>query len=435
VKTKSLLLFLLITQCTTFFGQLEKIIHIGSTIYNCPLQANDSILIAGDSSRIMISRDNGDNWSRLDDFQNPHFTGITLTGNEITIVDINNYKGHIYTTKNYGIDWEKIDLGNWYIWNPLHVKTGDTIITRGKISLDKAKTWKSIDNGSNTCANGPCYNYASRNVYSQNARINDSKIYANMYIQIQYDSRRPSWYTEYGLHKSLDGGVTWTPLNMRSTVEYYSFNGYKGIDFNSRALFYSIEEGLYSSASDGENWKLILPKYLHYLKVDGDTIIGINEANIYFSKDQGLSWQINETALKNLSSPYAFAKNKDYIFFKSSNDVYRMALDSIIFNPIEFDLSQDSVSVQPLYDPNKLTSLSEISSTKSALIYPNPTNDVIYVNSEQLSKIEIIDMKGQILFSELNQNSVQLSSLKSGIYFVKVTLKNDEAVFEKIIKN
>jgi hypothetical protein len=75
-------------------------------------------------------------------------------------------------------------------------------------------------------------------------------------------------------------------------------------------------------------------------------------------------------------------------------------------------------------------------------IYPNPVNDRLYIETQTLTQtlsIEIYDIYGRVQIlrnSETQQlsNSIDVSNLKSGIYFVKVRTEEGDIV-KRIIRN
>ena len=77
---------------------------------------------------------------------------------------------------------------------------------------------------------------------------------------------------------------------------------------------------------------------------------------------------------------------------------------------------------------------------KSFEVFPNPFLNHISINTRYNSsfKIEIINLLGKIVFSKKNvfsNQKIDLSSIKSGIYFLKVIYKNDSTLLiKKIIK-
>ncbi|MFA9388539.1 MAG: autotransporter-associated beta strand repeat-containing protein [Prolixibacteraceae bacterium] len=75
-------------------------------------------------------------------------------------------------------------------------------------------------------------------------------------------------------------------------------------------------------------------------------------------------------------------------------------------------------------------------------IYPNPVNDVLYIQLDnwngEIVKVKIIDITGEIRISHNfetgDQNIIQLESLSAGVYFVKIDW-NKQAYNYKIIKH
>ena len=92
-----------------------------------------------------------------------------------------------------------------------------------------------------------------------------------------------------------------------------------------------------------------------------------------------------------------------------------------------------------------LSSINEIRATQpSLLISPNPANDFIYIqadNFNKLSKIEIIDYCGRIIYTETISQSekkykknIPLSNYKKGFYLIKAT-SQDLIKIQKMIIN
>ena len=74
-------------------------------------------------------------------------------------------------------------------------------------------------------------------------------------------------------------------------------------------------------------------------------------------------------------------------------------------------------------------------STLEGSLFPNPSSSQITVAiNAPLSKIEIVDIRGNILF-ETKEKTIDISSLPSGIYFSKVMTENGQLFTSKFIKN
>lgn len=69
-------------------------------------------------------------------------------------------------------------------------------------------------------------------------------------------------------------------------------------------------------------------------------------------------------------------------------------------------------------------------------VYPNPATDVVYISSSDiaLTKVEIFSMNGQLVLSTKNNlETVQIGTLKSGIYLLKIYSQNASKTI-KIVK-
>lgn len=69
-------------------------------------------------------------------------------------------------------------------------------------------------------------------------------------------------------------------------------------------------------------------------------------------------------------------------------------------------------------------------------IYPNPTTDYLYINSDlDITEIQISDLNGRIINDlKFQDNKMNLASLQTGIYFAKITDINGKILTKKIIK-
>ena len=76
----------------------------------------------------------------------------------------------------------------------------------------------------------------------------------------------------------------------------------------------------------------------------------------------------------------------------------------------------------------------EENSFASTEIYPNPMNDVLYIESENIASVTIFNAVGQqVLFVE-NRNEIDVASLCNGLYFVRLVDNKGNTLTKKIIK-
>jgi alpha-tubulin suppressor-like RCC1 family protein len=97
-----------------------------------------------------------------------------------------------------------------------------------------------------------------------------------------------------------------------------------------------------------------------------------------------------------------------------------------------------SISIPTPISCNTLGNLS-FDTKKDVAIFPNPTQDSFFIVTEkrQIEKLELTDVVGKlmILENELKNNTkLDISNLKKGTYFLKLTFENDIQTY-KVLKN
>ncbi|NVK66566.1 MAG: T9SS type A sorting domain-containing protein [Flavobacteriales bacterium] len=90
---------------------------------------------------------------------------------------------------------------------------------------------------------------------------------------------------------------------------------------------------------------------------------------------------------------------------------------------------------------NSLTKLTENSSSitnpeadQTLRFFPNPTNGIISLLSDQPTKISVFNLSGQCVLEAHHTKTVDLSHLERGAYFIEAQI-NGQSVFERIILN
>ncbi len=83
--------------------------------------------------------------------------------------------------------------------------------------------------------------------------------------------------------------------------------------------------------------------------------------------------------------------------------------------------------------------ISEVEKNRLYNIYPNPSNGKIYVQSitnyeSRITDLQVLNLQGQILLQEKNNNEVDISSLSSGVYFLQLTNESKQKLVYKVIK-
>jgi hypothetical protein len=85
-------------------------------------------------------------------------------------------------------------------------------------------------------------------------------------------------------------------------------------------------------------------------------------------------------------------------------------------------------------------SINENQQTFDFLIYPNPAEQNITIRATDITEITLLDLFGRVVYQETNSTTVNLktidiSTLNSGIYFIKIVNSKNQTSIKKIIKN
>lgn len=87
------------------------------------------------------------------------------------------------------------------------------------------------------------------------------------------------------------------------------------------------------------------------------------------------------------------------------------------------------VSNEVIVDVDLCTVVHELKS--NLLIYPNPTSGIVFINTDNIESISVVNLLGSIVLTKNNSNNIDLSSLPKGSYVVSI--KSDKNVFVKQI--
>ena len=69
-------------------------------------------------------------------------------------------------------------------------------------------------------------------------------------------------------------------------------------------------------------------------------------------------------------------------------------------------------------------------------VYPIPTSGILTIKSNTaIVQIEIYNQLGQLVLSNTDQNTIDISKVSQGIYFIKLMDENGNIGSEKVIKN
>ena len=344
------------------------------------------------SGGVWVSTDGGVTWTQqtsalfntpLESF--PNFIHFFDDSNGIVAGDPENGYFEIYTTTDGGQNWSRVPSQNIPAVNAeeygysLKFEARDNSVWFG---TNKGRLFKSDDKGLNWVAHQtPLSDFSSGTIAGDFAfkNSNDGLLISS------------TW----SLWKTSDGGANWT-LMTNSINDQSCFN-------------YDIER---------------VPGTTDAYFAWGEKVANGDRSSTY-SLNGGAFWDDLSTNIPNVTPIQ--------VKFKSST------IGFCIGN--EFPNSLET-KFYKLTDPLNVLggSLSNATFNNNlVIVFPNPTRDIVQISSNAIQEVTIADLEGKLLFEKQYSNpketAVDFSNFTSGIYVVKITLRDGTSTTEKIIKD
>lgn len=296
-------------------------------------------------------------------------------------------KFEIYTTINGGTTWTAVPAANI----PASLAGGEYGYT-GKFTVkgntiwfgtDRGRLFRSTDKGLNwTAISTPVADFGGGTTTTTTGEFAFKDDNTGIIERGNYTGAPPV-YTSLTLFKTTDGGATWndiTPAMTPATMVYYGDISYAG-------------SMLVSAGSSTGNF--------------GSS----------FSNNDGTSWTTidgaSHTCLEFLSSTVGFSGG-----------------------------FTTSATVGGAYKFNPSLSVADFNNTSEFTAYPNPTTGIVKLSSSinTVSDVAVYNLLGKQVYTKAfsalnNEVEVDLSSLNTGVYFLKATSNNGGVQTIKIVKD
>ncbi len=344
--------------------------------------------------KIYTSNNNGSSWSRVYISSSQYFTKVEFVNNQIGFAagaNNNNYPVILRTT-NAGASWTSVSVPGTFRLNNSYVT--DILFLN-------------VNNGYATCSNGSLLETIDGGLNWQLVNTNGGTS-TGAYEIIQH--------TQNTFFIAGGGSGTWlfdkTNSRLSRVGFHYSLTIDKGINdvfcltSNEIALFPNGATNAFTKATN----PLSLQVFPSILAVS-DSILYIcgNDRNIYRSIDGG------NTLTQDLSSQSGSHLNEIDLL---NGVVWAVGEVGQVFK------RQNTVGEKELIEKKN-----ELS------IYPSPAKELLYIRTDnRVDMVNILDLNGKgIMEFSLTNNEIDISRLKSGIYFMQI-LSEGEIYTEKFMK-
>ena len=374
-----------------------------------------------------LSTDGGDTWTAgsIDlgpdstDMGSSSITAVSSTTAWISVSPGAINTGGVWKTTDGGVNWIKQPTALFnsvdsypnfvYFWD------ANNGIAQGDPESDEFEIYTTADGGTN-------WTRVPGTNIPDPSPIGNEFGYFNRYTV----SGNTIWFgTDQGrIFKSSDKGLTWTVSSTPSVdfgLDRFTFS-----DSNKGLLMLYSSVTLYNTNDGGATWNLV-PKTgslfntnITYIPATSTVISSAyaNPLGSSYSLDDGLNWITIDSGV--FHGELAFL-NDSFGFSAGMNT-----------NATTGGISK--FTGIPLKNPS-FTGKNQIAA------YPNPTNGTLYLNSKtsQIKEASVFDLLGKQVyksnFSALNNISMDLKSLQTGSYLLKVTSDSGETETIKIMKN
>lgn len=247
-----------------------------------------------------------------------------------------------------------------------------------------------------------------------------------------------AWYrmSTSALFKSTDEGQNWTtsaatsfpPGLQPSVLEVNSETG--RIYMNAKYGFENIS--LYSD-NEGTTWDT-----LPVNTILGNSWIGFSQiVQSLYAKGDYISFGAEQNANSTHSDVFvSFDGGQTF-----STDTVGLRPNAGIEVPTDLHAYNDEIFLVfnsfEVYRKGAVLGVSELEEKSSVKLYPNPTNNLLYIQSEkEIERLILYDLQGNVVSNaevNLSKSFIDMHSLESGIYLLKVMTGGHEEI-QRIVK-
>jgi len=191
---------------------------------------------------------------------------------------------------------------------------------------------------------------------------------------------------------------------------------------------FSLEEGMTFEYTDWRSAFLSSPLEIRqYVKVDFVEINGIQKKRISLTGQPPNDHYVLATWIENIGSSSGLLYPCSYIWTGSNRKLlcYFENNELIYKNPEYSECYYDS----------SVSSIQAMVFDRYS-VYPNPVDDILTISpsNSTISRIEIFNISGEKVYSQIYEGVIDISSLSKGMYFLKAYNTNEQVLLFKFIK-
>lgn len=248
----------------------------------------------------------------------------------------------------------------------------------------------------------------------------------NTNISEPIDAAFPSvtaWYMLAGakVYKSVDTGNVWTDVTSNMNLSTGGTNCNAGVYFinANEGLVYGCNGRVYKTTDGGATWVNIganLPQNISFndfiqMNFRTNTIGYASDpsAGVMMSTDAGTTWSAH-------GKVQSAGANK--IDFKNQN--VGAMLGSPPYTSFVLYVGPQNFTIDTLYI-GQFTSVSASTKNEAFKVYPNPSEDILYFNTEDMNNIyAVFNLIGEKVQEGLAENSINIRDLPNGVYVLQL---------------
>ena len=311
---------------------------------------------------------------------------FSVSGNNIYVANIYG----IFVTEDFGENWVDLNLPDHSY--SLSVFVDDNIILAG---VPGGGLYRSTDNGLN-------WDGVTADHIYKIAKV-DNYYFAGSWGDVVY---------------SDDYGVNWQSTNSNKFT-FWTFS------MNDTIFACPTDGGIEKTSPDIINWQTIagISANVTGVSIKNDTIFAVSTDKVLYSKYDEMDNTWNEITTNGLP-----------VLGTNSLSSSTIQNNNLIVGTWGSD-GETALGVWYI-DMNEIfTSINDFEDKNGIRIYPNPANNLLYLNGFVVnSKISIYDLNGKMLINDkIIKNQIDISYLQSGVYTMKIETAN-EIVTKKFVK-